>query len=94
MEWMFRGAESFNQNINTQEKQKADGSKYTAWDVSKVRDVSAMFQNAKSFNQDISKWNVTINDTELFKDFNSGANAEFKDQKLPEKIRNSLKTNS
>ncbi|MDQ0567914.1 surface protein [Mycoplasma yeatsii] len=94
MRWMFRGAESFNQNINTQEIQKADGSKYTAWDVSKVRHMLAMFQNARAFNQDISKWNVTINNTELFKDFNSGANAEFKDQKLPEKIRNSLRTNS
>ncbi|WP_051067136.1 BspA family leucine-rich repeat surface protein, partial [Mycoplasma yeatsii] len=94
MRWMFRGAESFNQNINTQEKQKADGSKYTAWDVSKVRDMNEMFKNARAFNQDISKWNVTISDTGNFKDFNSGAHAEFKDQKLPEKIRNSLRTNN
>nr|WP_269078456.1 BspA family leucine-rich repeat surface protein [Mycoplasma yeatsii] len=80
--------------MNTQEKQKADGSKYTAWDVSKVTDMRFMFQNAKAFDQDISKWNVIISDAEKFKDFNSGANAEFKDQKLPEKIRNSLRTNS
>ncbi|MDQ0567381.1 BspA family leucine-rich repeat surface protein [Mycoplasma yeatsii] len=94
IESMFSGASSFNQNINTQEKQKADGSKYTAWDVSKVENMKEMFKNAKAFNQNISKWNVTISDAEKFKDFNSGANAEFKDQKLPEKIRNSLRTNS
>ncbi|EOA06938.1 Hypothetical protein, predicted transmembrane protein, DUF285 family [Mycoplasma yeatsii 13926] len=94
MQSMFNGASSFNQNINTKEIQKADGSKYTAWDVSKVADMRFMFQNARAFDQDISKWNVTINDTGKFENFNSGANAQFKDQKLPEKIRNSLRTNS
>ena len=29
------------------------------WDVSNVRDMSAMFQGAKSFNEDISNWDVS-----------------------------------
>ncbi|UWD34687.1 BspA family leucine-rich repeat surface protein [Mycoplasma cottewii] len=94
MEQMFAGASSFNQNINTKEIEKADGSKYTAWDVSKVTDMTKMFENARAFDQDISKWNVTISDTKKFENFNNGANPAFKDQKLPEKIRNSLRTNS
>jgi Mycoplasma protein of unknown function, DUF285 len=47
MKEMFSGAESFG----------ATGSNLTGWDLSNVEDTSAMFQNATSFNADISTWN-------------------------------------
>ncbi|MCK8462216.1 BspA family leucine-rich repeat surface protein [Mycoplasma capricolum subsp. capricolum] len=46
MEWMFTGAEMFNQDISK-------------WDVSKVTNMNSMFTNAKKFNQDISMWNTS-----------------------------------
>ena len=44
MEWMFNDSE-FNQPIGD-------------WDVSNVRDMRNMFNEAAFFNQDISKWNI------------------------------------
>ncbi|WP_434338214.1 BspA family leucine-rich repeat surface protein [Mycoplasma capricolum] len=46
MEWMFTGAQKFNQDLSK-------------WDVSKVINMNSMFSHAKKFNQDISKWNTT-----------------------------------
>ncbi|WP_434335757.1 BspA family leucine-rich repeat surface protein [Mycoplasma capricolum subsp. capricolum] len=46
MEWMFTGAENFNQDLSK-------------WDVSKVTNMNSMFSHAKKFNQDISKWNTS-----------------------------------
>ena len=43
---MFCGARSFNQPLNK-------------WNVSKVTDMSWMFENARSFNQPLNKWNVS-----------------------------------
>jgi surface protein len=45
MEWMFFGAEAFNQDISK-------------WDVSNVTDMGIMFNKAISFNQDISNWDI------------------------------------
>ena len=36
-----------------------DGTTYTAWDVSNVRDMIYIFSQARSFNGDISKWDVS-----------------------------------
>ncbi|WP_434337584.1 BspA family leucine-rich repeat surface protein [Mycoplasma capricolum] len=46
MEWMFTGAQKFNQDLSK-------------WDVSKVTNMNSMFTNAEMFNQDISKWDVS-----------------------------------
>ena len=43
---MFFEAGSFNQPLNN-------------WNVSKVRDMDAMFEGARSFNQPLNNWNVT-----------------------------------
>ena len=43
MSGMFQEAISFNQNINTILVTKADGSTYTAWNVSEVQDMYMMF---------------------------------------------------
>ncbi len=44
--YMFRDANSFNQDIS-------------GWDVSNVKYIGGMFWNASSFNQDIGSWNVS-----------------------------------
>lgn len=46
---MFRGAESFNQDISN-------------WDISYVRNMTKMFYDAKSFNQDLNKWDIDSED--------------------------------
>ena len=46
MSKMFKGSNSFNQDINN-------------WDVSNVTNMSYMFDQAKSFNQPIGDWNVS-----------------------------------
>jgi surface protein len=45
MQDMFRGCESFNQDIFN-------------WNVSKVENMDFMFDGCKLFNCDLSKWNV------------------------------------
>jgi surface protein len=40
---MFKGATSFNQNLNS-------------WNVSSLKETSGMFNDASSFNGDISSW--------------------------------------
>jgi surface protein len=52
---MFNGARAFNQNIST------NG---TAWDVSKVEDMTSMFTDATSFRGNIGNWN-TISVTKM-----------------------------
>ncbi|MBW8243513.1 BspA family leucine-rich repeat surface protein [Muricauda oceani] len=56
MNFMFRGASSFNGSIGE-------------WDVTGKRDFYGMFEDAESFNQDLSNWNVQEmeNMTNLFK---------------------------
>ena len=58
--YMFRDT-IFNQDISTKVILEADsptGQEYTAWDVSKVYQVSLMFYNASKFDQDISSWQL------------------------------------
>ena len=43
MEYMFREAKNFDQNIST-------------WEVSEVTDMGGMFFEATNFDQDISNW--------------------------------------
>lgn len=50
------GISTFNQEIS-QSLQNISGS-YTAWDVSKVSNMTNMFYNAYSFNKDIGNWNT------------------------------------
>lgn len=45
MSYVFRDAETFNQDIGN-------------WDVSNVTNISCMFYNAKNFNQDINNWDI------------------------------------
>nr|WP_288936239.1 BspA family leucine-rich repeat surface protein [uncultured Allomuricauda sp.] len=56
MNFMFRGASSFNGSIGE-------------WDVTGKRDFTGMFEDAESFDQDLSNWNVQDmeNMTNLFK---------------------------
>jgi len=58
MSYMFWGAKSFNQDINTKEV-TVNGRTYFAWDTSKVTNMSHMFNYAESFNQDISGWDTS-----------------------------------
>ncbi|AJM71710.1 BspA family leucine-rich repeat surface protein [Mycoplasma yeatsii] len=55
---MFNGAKSFNQDISTRELTRPDGSKYKAWDTSNISSMIGVFENASSFEHDISNWNV------------------------------------
>lgn len=57
MRYMFYNALAFNQDINTQ-LIAGSGSSYTAWDVSKVTDMTGMFGFTDVFNGNISQWNV------------------------------------
>ena len=45
MEWLFFGAETFNEDISE-------------WNVDKVTNMWCMFRGAKKFNRDLSNWNV------------------------------------
>ena len=54
---MFSQASSFNQDISR--KLVNNGIAYTAWDVSDVTDMSAMFYQALNFNQNIGNWDVS-----------------------------------
>ena len=47
MQFMFRGATVFNQDINH-------------WDTSNIRNMSAMFRFATAFNQDVGSWNTAM----------------------------------
>ncbi|CEA12088.1 hypothetical protein MCCPF38_00731 [Mycoplasma capricolum subsp. capripneumoniae] len=58
MSGMFNQAIKFDQPINTKEV-IMNNKKYTTWNVSKVTEMNYMFQNAPSFNQDISNWNTS-----------------------------------
>ena len=65
---LFRNAESFNQNIDT------NGD---AWDVSSVTDMTDMFNGAISFNQNLTNWepNFSSNDGSECGGFAAGATA-------------------
>ena len=59
---MFNGAILFNNNdqpLITREVTREDNTTYTAWNTSSVTDMRSMFEDAISFNQDISNWNVS-----------------------------------
>ena len=62
MSELFIGKTNFNVDINTKEVTKEDsptGEAYTAWDVSQVTDMRAMFADAAAFNQPLEQWNVS-----------------------------------
>ena len=65
---VFRNAESFNQNIDT------NGD---AWDVSSVTDMTEMFKGAISFNQNLTNWepNFSSTDGSECPEFAAGATA-------------------
>ncbi len=58
MQRMFRST-SFNQDINTKTVNKGEPGEFAAWDTSSVEDMSHMLNRARSFNQDISNWDVS-----------------------------------
>jgi surface protein len=68
MNYMFRRAIAFNQNINTKTINEGTDNEYTAWDVSKVDGMVYMFSGYisdtgsyiyTSFNQPLDKWDVS-----------------------------------
>ena len=71
MNFMFRGATSFNGDISSWNVSNVTGMLYmlgftssfnsdiSNWDVSNVTNMLAMFHSATSFNVDISNWNVS-----------------------------------
>ncbi|MDY5184557.1 BspA family leucine-rich repeat surface protein, partial [Helicobacter trogontum] len=70
MAWMFSGAVSFNQSLNSWNVSKvismdfmfANATSFSqpldSWNVSKVTDMMGMFAGAESFNQSLNSWNV------------------------------------
>jgi surface protein len=71
MSYMFRGATTFNQNINSWDVSNVTNMNNTfsetdsfnqnigSWNVSKVIYMPSMFRRASSFNQNIGSWNVS-----------------------------------
>ena len=59
MRGMFAYAAAFNQDINTKEVTRSDGTTYVAWDVSQVKNMRNMFKDATAFNKNIGEWNVS-----------------------------------
>ena len=59
MQAMFNSNPYFNQDINTKQVTRSDGSVYTAWDTSSVTDMKDMFHHANDFNQKIGDWDVS-----------------------------------
>ena len=71
MEWMFKGASSFNQplnkwnvsNVTNMDSMFADAEAFNQplnkWNVSNVEDMLSMFQNCEDFNQPLNNWNVS-----------------------------------
>ncbi|AEM68621.1 BspA family leucine-rich repeat surface protein [Mycoplasma putrefaciens] len=57
---IFRDAEKFNRNIDFKRDVlvKSEIKHYLAWDVKNVKSINYGFYNAKSFNQNLSNWNV------------------------------------
>lgn len=78
---MFYKAGQFNQNINTKMVTTSTGTSFLAWDMSKVKYMDWMFQNARVFNQPIGNWDTSIveNMQGMFSDanaFNQNINKE------------------
>lgn len=83
---MFRGAESFNQNVGDWDVSSGfqfggmfeGASRFdqdiSGWDVSSARAMIQMFKNARSFNQNLRGWCVSRIDNEPF-EFDLGASA-------------------
>jgi len=72
MNWMFKGSTKFNGNLSAWDTSNVEtmtgtfsgakafqGNGLKQWDISKVNSTSFMFQDAQSFNEDISTWNMT-----------------------------------